>query len=74
MKYVILFMREKLLKAARACARAHHSTFKALIRNCAERTEKPDRRAASLELLRLMAERTGDSQGWKWSRVDLHER
>ena len=74
MKNVTLSIDESTLQAGRAYARAHHTTLNALIRDLLERTVKPERQAATTELMRLMEEHTGDSGGSKWNREDLYER
>lgn len=72
MKNLTLAIDEETLEAGRAYAQRHQITLNALVRDLLTRTVMADRKAATVEMFRLMDEHPGSSKGKRWTRDDLY--
>jgi hypothetical protein len=74
MKNITLALDEETLNAGREYAQRHQTTLNALVRELLVKTVLADKKAAVVEMFRLMDAHPGNSNGKRWTREDLYVR
>lgn len=74
MKNITLALDEEMLDAGREYAQRHNKTLNTLVRELLQKTVLSDRKAAVLEMFRLMDAHPGNSEGKHWNREELYVR
>ena len=74
MKNITLALDEEMLDAGREYAQRHNKTLNTLVRELLQKTVLSDRKAAVLEMFRLMDAYPGNSEGKHWNREELYVR
>ena len=73
MKNITISLDDKVLQAGREYAKAHRMSLNALIRKLLAQTVLPASDNWVDEMLGLMDQAKGNSQGKKWTREDLYD-
>jgi hypothetical protein len=74
MKNITLALDEETLNAGREYAQRHQTTLNTLVRELLVKTVLADKKAAVVEMFRLMDAHPGNSNGKRWTREDLYVR
>lgn len=73
MKNITISLDEKVLKAGRDYAKAHHMSLNALIRRLLAQTVLSSTEDWADELFSLLDQAQGNSYGEKWTREELYD-
>jgi hypothetical protein len=74
MKNITLALDEETLNAGREYAQRHQTSLNTLVRELLVKTVLADKKAAVVEMFRLMDAHPGNSHGKRWTREDLYVR
>ncbi|MFH0725415.1 MAG: DUF6364 family protein [Pseudomonadota bacterium] len=73
MPNVTISLDEKLIKAGRRYAEAHHTSLNTLVRKLLEQTVETQSKDWLEEFFSLMDRAEGNSEGQRWRREDLYD-